>query len=261
MDSNATNRAAVIAAFILRLKPFYFDAAQTYVAAMTRSDDAASTATDVGVKAARVVLKHHLAKDGTDAEAKKLLDSLAEKAEKRGDESSSSPASLPVREFLSPPDALPDIPADFATALGNALNNSALCELKLKRYEAAAASASHALLFLSAADARAKATFRHAQALLRCCCGDSDQRILTAEEAEALTVAAERDLKKAEVKVLRGILAEAKGGHDWASYLKECLKDDKKVVEPVEFLNSKIAVGNSKTKGLGLVAKGEWRQG
>jgi len=261
VDSNATNRAAVIAAFILRLKPFYFDAAQTYVAAMTRSDDAASTATDAGVKAARVVLKHHLAKDGTDAEAKKLLDSLAEKAEKRGDESSSSPASLPVREFLSPPDALPDIPADFATALGNALNNSALCELKLKRYEAAAASASHALLFLSAADARAKATFRHAQALLRCCCGDSDQRILTAEEAEALTVAAERDLKKAEVKVLRGILAEAKGGHDWASYLKECLKDDKKVVEPVEFLNSKIAVGNSKTKGLGLVAKDAIKKG
>ena len=53
--------------------------------------------------------------------------------------------------------------ADFATAVGNNLNNSSLCELKLKRFDAAAASAAQALLFLDKPDARAKAIFRHAQ--------------------------------------------------------------------------------------------------
>ena len=38
--------------------------------------------------------------------------------------------------------------------------------------------------------------------------------------------------------------------------IKDCLKDERKRVDPAEYLNPKIVLGNSKTKGLGLVAKG-----
>ena len=73
---------------------------------------------------------------------------------------------------------------------------------------------------------------------------------------EEAAKAAEQQLKKAEVKVLRGMLAESRGKHDWTSILKECLKDEKKKLDLGEFLNYKLEIGISKTKGLGLVAKG-----
>lgn len=264
-------RAAAVSAFVLRIKPFYFDATTTYIGALTSkhcsNSDSEEAETDSSgsssisseklasqrrqsIKAAQLLLKHHLAKDGTDEDAKKLLDSF----KKEVDETVESEGPSLTISAASTPEALEDVPHDFATLVGNALNNSALCELKLKRYDAAAASASQALLFLSAADARAKAVFRHAQALLRS--GGA-----AAAEAAAAAAVAEKQLKKAEVKILRGMLAEAKGKHDWTNYLKECLKDEKKKLDPVEYLSSKVEIGVSKTKGLGLVAKEPLKKG
>ena len=170
-------RAAVIAAFILRLKPFYFDATATYVNAVTaavKNNNTNNVANNNNnVRAARILLKHHLSKDGTDEEAKKLLDSLTnlevvvDASVGEGDAAADADAAaVAMSTGVSAsriPAALEDLPAEFAAAVGNALNNAALCELKLRHFDAAAASASQALLFLSAPEARVKAVFRHAQ--------------------------------------------------------------------------------------------------
>lgn len=263
MEGNV--RSAAICAFVLRMQPNHFEAMNRYVSAMmicrNPSSEIAIDSTGrkaasqrkQSIKVARLILTNHLAKVGVDEKASNFLENFEENAMEEMVETICG-ACVNISVGATPETPIDVLPQEAATLIGNNLNNAALCELKLKRYDAAAASAGQALLFLSAADARARAVFRHAQALLRS--GSANP-----EEAAEAAAKAERHLKKAEVKVLREMSSEAQGKHDFSALLKECLKDEKKKIDPIEFLSNKIAIGESKTKGLGLVARDSIKKG
>jgi len=224
--------ASCLASFILRLKPFYFEAIETHVRAAKTCPRLLDTS--------KFLLKFYLSKDGTDEEAKRLLDSLVDE----GSSEASAILSLTDVSYLEDADVL--LTDEVAKLVGNILNNVALCQLKVGKFNAAASSACQALLFLSSPDARIKALFRIAHALAM------GGHIESAESA--IEAAESSGLKKAEVRILKENLNEGKGKHLWAKHLQTCLRDDKKQLDCSEFLSEKISIGVSTTKGLGIVA-------
>lgn len=216
-------KAAALAAFLLRLKPAYFEALVTYADAVKSTNS----------EAAKTVLKNYLEKDGTDEEAKRLLDSITD-----------SPTPTDNQAFSLSVGHL-NVPDDFVL-IGNVLNNVALCEMKLGHFAESAASASQALLFLNSADGRTKALFRLANALFY---------LGHVTDAENVTqVAKEEGMKNAELKKLSFTGTEAKGKHNWGDYLKKSLKDEMLVLDCAEYLSPKVAVGGAGDNGFGLVA-------